>query len=133
MEQADSYGLAALGKAGVFTVMVQSRPDGRWSLYVESPAWCFAFELVGPGAVAELAAFLRSRTGHAEFAELVVGSFGGVPVWMVKDDESADRFFLRAAGGGLLVDLTLIGGTAQEFADAVAEAAAEFETEQTRK
>ena len=129
MEQADSYGLAAPGTAGAFTVEVLSRPDGGWLLSVESPAWCFDFALAHPGSVGELAAFLRSHAGREEFAELLVGSLGGVAVRAVKDDEFADRFFLRAAGSGSLVEFTLVGGASHEFAAAVAAAAAEFGAE----
>jgi hypothetical protein len=126
VEQADSFGVAALGKAGTFTVEALSQPHGGWLLSVESPAWCFDFALACPAAVGELAAFLRSHAGRIGFAELAVGSFGGACVRVVKDDEFADRFFLRAAGGGSLVEFILAGPAAQEFAAAVAEAAAEF-------
>ncbi len=121
-----SFGLAALGKAGAFTVEVLSRPDGGWLLSVASPDWCFDFALTSPVAVGELAAFFRLHTGQTGFSELVIGSFDGAVVRMVKDDEFADRFFLRAVGVGSLVEFTLAGAAAQEFAAAVAEAAAEF-------
>lgn len=124
-----SFGLAASGKGGGFTVEVLSRPTDGWSLSVESPVWCVEFELTTPGTVGELAAFLRSHAGRAGFAELVVGMLGGMTVRMVKDDEFTDRFFLRAAGGGMLVEFTLAGGIEGDFAQAVAEAAGEFDAE----
>jgi len=129
VEQADSFGLAALGKAGAFTVEVLSRPDGGWLLSIESPTWCFDFALAGPATVGELAAFFRMHAGRTGFSELVIGSFGGSHVRVVKDDEFADRFFLRAAGGGMLVEFTLVDPAAQEFAAALAKAAAEFGAE----
>ena len=64
--------------------------------------------------------------GRAAFAELALGSFGSTAVRVVKDDESADRYFLRAAGGGSMVEFTMVGGATQDFASAVAEAAAGF-------
>jgi hypothetical protein len=118
-----------MGKAGEFTVEVLGRPDVGWQLSVESSNWCFAFNMDRPCAVAELANFLRSNAGREEFAELTVGSFGGASVRVVKDDEFAERFFLRASDGGLLVEFELIGGIMREFAVAVAEAAAEFGAE----
>ena len=124
-----SFGLAASGKAGGFTVEVLSRPTGGWSLSVESSLWCVEFELATPGTVGELAAFLHSHSGRAGFAERAVGMLGGLTVRVVKDDEFTDRFFLRAAGGGLLVEFTLAGGIEGDFAQAVAEAAAEFDAE----
>jgi hypothetical protein len=127
--QDDNFGLAASGRGGRFSVEVLSRPAGGWSLSVQSPAWCVEFEVASPGTVGELAAFLRSHAGRAEFAELVIGMLGGLTVRMVKDDEFGDRFFLRAAGGGWLVEFTLAGGIEGDFAQAVAEAAAEFDAE----
>ncbi|HEX4608601.1 MAG TPA: hypothetical protein VH092_10395 [Urbifossiella sp.] len=127
MEQTGNFGLAALGRVGAFTLEVLSRPEGGWALSVESPAWCFEFPLAGPAVVGELDAFFRSYAGRSEFSELVIGSFGVAVVKVVKDDEYADRFYLRAAGDGLLTEFTLVGLMAQEFAAAVAEAAAEFE------
>lgn len=127
MEQGISFGLAALGKGGTFVVEVLSRRDGGWSLFIESQSWCFGFELAGSGAVSELAVFLRTYIGQTEFAELVVGSFGGMAVRVVKDNEFRDRFFIRASGDGSVVEFTLVGEATQEFAAAVAEAAAEID------
>ena len=126
MEKANSFSLAALGKAGEFTVEVLRRPDVGLLLSIESSEWCFAFNINGLCAVAELAAFLHLYAGREEFAELTIGSFGGASVRVVKDNECVERFFLRAAGLGLLVEFTLVGGLMREFAVAVAEAAAEF-------
>jgi hypothetical protein len=125
----DNSGLAALGRAGAFTVEVFSRPDGSWSLSVESPGWCFEFPLAGRAVVGELAAFLRSYAGTPRFAEILVGTLGGADVRVVKDDEFVDRFFIRAAHTGSLVEFTLAGQSAVEFVEAVAGAAAEFGAE----
>jgi hypothetical protein len=127
MEHNGNFGLAALGKAGGFTVEILSRPDSGWSVAIESPGWCFEFEITRPGMIAALAAFLCSHNGRTEFADLVVGVFGEIPVRVVKDDEGSDRFFLRAAGDGSLVEFTLVGEATLALAAAVAEAAAEFE------
>lgn len=129
VKQEESYSLAALGKVGTFTVEVLSKRDGGWLLSVQSPAWCFDFALAGPAAVGELAAFFRSHAGRTGFSELVIGSFGAAAVRVVKCDEFADRFFLRAAGGGALVEFTLTNQAAEEFAAAVAEADGEFATQ----
>ena len=126
MKDASSFGLEALGKAGEFTVEVLSRSADVWLLSVESPGWCFAFDLADTGKVAELAGFLGSHAGRTEFAELAIGSFGVSAVSVVKDDEFPDSFFMRAAGDGLLVEFTLVGEAATDLGAAVAEAAAEF-------
>lgn len=107
---------------------VLSRPVGGWLLSVQSPDWCVEFELATPCTVGELSHFLRSHVGRAVFAELPIGSLGGLAVRMVKDSEFEDRFFLRATGSSL-VEFTLAGGMESDFARAVAEAAAEFDSE----
>lgn len=129
MVETEHFGLAASGRAGPFNVEVLeaiSRPNGGWFLSVESSAWCFEFELSGPGAVGELAVFLGSNAGRTVFAKLLVGSFGTTDVFVIKDDEFADRFFIRAAGGGSLVEFTLVGEVALEFAASLEDAAAEL-------
>jgi hypothetical protein len=114
--------------SGGFTVEVLSRPVGGWLLSVQSPVWCVEFELATPGTVGELSNFLRSHVGRADFAELPIGTLGGLAVRMVKDSEFDDRFFLRATGSSL-VEFTVAGGMENDFARAVAEAAAEFDSE----
>ncbi len=98
-------------------------------LSIESPTWDFSFELVNHGTVGELAGFLRSYTGLAEFAELMIGSFCGASVQVVKCDEFEDRLILRALGGGVLVYFTMVGGVTDDFVRAVLQAAAAFEAE----
>lgn len=127
MDEPTSFGVASLGMDGVFTIEVLRGPDERWLLSVESPSWCFDFDLAATRVVAELADFLSSRYGRLEHSELVIGSFGSTAVRLVKDDEFADRFFLRASGSGSLVEFTLCGTAIHEFAAAVTEAAREFE------
>ncbi|MEX1094858.1 MAG: hypothetical protein WED34_02355 [Planctomycetales bacterium] len=73
-----------------------------------------------------MAVFLGSNAGRTVFAKLLVGSFGTTDVFVIKDDEFADRFFIRAAGGGSLVEFTLVGEVALEFAASLEDAAAEL-------
>jgi hypothetical protein len=127
--QDGNFGFAASGRCGGVTVEVLSRPVGGWLLSVQSPVWCFDFELATPGTVGELSDFIRSHVGRADFAELPIGMLGGLAVRLVKDSEFEDRFFLRATGGGSLVEFTMAGGMEAGFARAVAEAAAEFDSE----
>ena len=122
----DASSLAALGKSGGVTVEVLSQADGRWSLAVDAPGWCVEFELTGSTTAGELAAFVRSHTCRTAFAELAVGTLGGMTVRVIKDDEFADRFFLCASGGGSVVEFTLVGGVAGDFIVALGDAAAEF-------
>ncbi len=126
MEQAD-YVCEAFGIAGDFTVEVLSGSDGKFLLTIGSSAWDFDFELVNAGAVSELAGFLRFYVGRREFAELVIGSFNGASVEIVKDDEFEDRLILRARGNGVLVYFKMVAGATTDFASAVSQAAEDFE------
>ena len=125
-EPVDSSGVAGMGKAGRFTVEILGQ-DNIWLLSVESPDWCANFRLVERERVAELATFLRTHVGRNEFAEMVIGSLGEMEVRAVKDDEFADRLFIRATGGGSLVEFSLVAEASQEFADAVTDAAQDLE------
>ena len=129
MEDSNSFGLSALGIAGDFTVEVLSLPEGGGLLSIESPTWCFDFELSGPSAVGELAEFLQTYAGRAEFAEMAIGTFGGAVVRVVKDSEFEDRFFIRATCTGPMVEFTLVGNAAKDFVSAVVEVTAEFGAE----
>ena len=126
MEDSNNFGLSALGIAGDLSVEVLSRPDGGWLLSIESTTWCFVFELSGPNAIGELAEFLQTYAGRAEFAEMAIGTFGGAVVRVVKDSEFEDRFFIRATCTGPMVEFTLVGNAAKDFVSAVVEVATEF-------
>jgi hypothetical protein len=52
--------------------------------------------------------FVARHLGHERFEEEKIGSFSGCGVFIVKDDESSDRFFLRARGAGACFDLTFV-------------------------
>lgn len=129
LEDINHYSCEAFAKAGTFTVEVLSRPGDKWSLSIESPTWDFTFELVNRDTLGELAGFLRSFTGRAEFAELLIGSFCGASVQIVKCDEFVDRLILRALGDDVLVYFTMVGGVTDDFVCVVLQAAASFETE----
>jgi hypothetical protein len=126
MEDANRFSLAALGKVGTFTVEVLRGSDGSWMLSVESPTWFLDFKLAGPDSIHELAEFFRTQVGRTAFSELAIGSFGSAIVRVIKDDEFADRFYLRVADGGAMAEFPLVGGAAQEFAAAAAEAATDL-------
>src|SRR5262245_48203230 len=128
VDQVDKFGVAALGVQGIFTVEVLEGPPDRWWLCIDSPVWCFNFELARPAGVRQLSEFLGKHLDQAGFAELAIGSFHGAVVWMVKDDEFPDRFFLRAGGGGPLVEFTLAGEDIRAFVGAVSQTVEDLET-----
>jgi hypothetical protein len=68
--------------------------------------------------------FLQQHTGQL----IVIGSFQGAPVSLIKDDEFADRFWLRASGAGQMVEVVLAADDLAEFTDAVAQAVQDLQS-----
>ena len=126
LEHANTFACEAFGKAGTFTVEVLRSSDGTLLMSIESPVWNFHFKLASPAALGELAGFLRSYVRRTEFAELVIGSFCGASVVIVKDDEFDDRVILRALCDGALVYFKMVGSATEDFVSAVAQAAEEL-------
>jgi len=118
------YGAAAVGGTSNYDVEVDEVLDDpndvRMSVHARS--WSFRFRLSGRADVSRMLSFLREHTGSFVFSELVVGSFHGAPVWLVKDPEFADRFWLRAHGEGQMVEFTFAADDLAQFTEAVAQA-----------
>jgi hypothetical protein len=123
----ESWGLAAVGRVGRFTVDVDKAisDSERWELTLEGPAWYLRLAIAGPATVARWLGFMKLYAGRTETAEHTVGSFLGSPVLVIKDDEFADRFFL-VAGGSHALRLTLAGTEAEALIGALAQAAADL-------
>ena len=119
---AQHYGVAAVGSAGRFTVEIleaADRPAARL-MSIEAGEWSICFVLADHGET-RLLAFLLEHTGHAMFSVLTIGSFLGAPVVLIKDDEFADRFCLRAFAEGHLLEFVLAADRLAEFTKAVAQ------------
>lgn len=58
---------------------------------------------------------------------MVAGSFYGTPVRLIKDNEFADRFWLRASGGGDMVEFVFTANSLTEFTNAVTQAVDDFQ------
>lgn len=84
------------------------------------------FRLASQSSVGELADFLHQHMGRKVYSELVAGTFLGAGVRLIKDDEFSDRFFLRIAADGNLVDYRLESFVATDFEQALGEAALTF-------
>jgi hypothetical protein len=63
--------------------------------------------------------------GSTVLSELVVGSYLGAPVLLVKDSDN--RFWLRAFRDGEMVEFVLVADDLMEFTGAVAQAAKDLE------
>jgi hypothetical protein len=124
-----SFGVAAIGKEGIIHVEVlesETRP-ARCLLSIETPSWEFCFDVGARARVAELLSFLRMHSEQAAFVKWAAGSFCGATVFVIKDDEAADRLFLRASEDGQLVDFTLRGEEFTAFISALTQAVEELE------
>src|SRR5262245_32538503 len=100
-----NYGAAAVGSTSRFDVEIDEALDDSndTQMSISARGWSFCFALSARDDVARMLSFLRKHTGRSVFSELAVGSFHGAPVRLIKDDEFADRFWLRAHGDGQMV------------------------------
>jgi len=119
-----SFGVAGIGKAGRFLIEILEWVDATSAhlLSIETPDWYFCFTLPGIDACAKASSFIQEQTGRLVWTELVVGSFSGAPVLLVKDDEYPDRFYIRASADGELLEFPLAGDVLAEFTDALGQA-----------
>jgi hypothetical protein len=117
------YGVAAVGSTSRFDVEIDEALDDESDMQMSTStrSWTFRFALSAREDVARILSFLRQHTGRLEFSELVVGSFHDAPVRLIKDNEFADRFWLRAYGDGPMVEFVLAADDLTEFTDAVAQ------------
>src|SRR5687768_15927989 len=118
------YGLAAVGVTGDFNVDIDEAFDDANDVMmdVKTRKWSFRFQLSARAEVARILSFLREQTGRFVFSEIVVGSFQGAPVRLVKDSEFGDRFWLQAFGAAQKVEFTLVADDLAQFTHAVAQA-----------
>jgi hypothetical protein len=118
------YGAAAVGSAGCFDVEIDEAHDdpNEVQMSVTARSWSFRFRLSARADVSRMLSFLRERTGSLVFSELIVGSFHGASVLLVKDREFADRFWLRAHGDGQMAEFVLAADDLAQFTDAIAQA-----------
>lgn len=106
-----TWGLSAYGRSGEVEVSINEIISGerrQFSMEISVPGTQICFRIRDLNTASELFSFLRDHQNRKIFAEIEAGEMG-VPVFLVKDDEFVDRFFLRAQD-----HLTL------EFADHVA-------------
>jgi len=117
------YGAAGVGSTSRFDVEINEALDNASDLQmsIRTRSWTFRFALSAREDVARMLSFLREHTGRLEFAEIIVGSFHDAPVRLIKDDEFADRFWLRAFRDGPMVEFVFGADDLTEFTDAVAQ------------
>src|SRR5438105_3633679 len=93
--------------------------EGRWLLQLSGKGWHFAFGVADANAVRKLSSFVRDHAGREAFAEYRVGSFQAADVFIVKDSEFADRFWLRVRGADQMAEVTIEAEDAVAFGKAL--------------
>jgi hypothetical protein len=108
-ENKHHWGTAAVGRYGSMEagLLEPIGNDGPWLLELSGKGWHFAFGVPGASAVQEFSAFVREHAERRAFAERQVGSFEAAGVFIVKDPEFADRFWLRIRGEGQMAEVTI--------------------------
>ena len=108
-ERSPKWGLAAFGRHGDIEIQLDE-PIGRngpWQLQLSGKGWDFVFDVAGASAVREFSAFVKKQVARTVFAEHRIGSFEAAGVFIVKDSEFADRFWLRIRGAGQMAEVTI--------------------------
>jgi hypothetical protein len=123
------YGVVGIGRTDRFDVEIDEALDDsnevRMEIMAKARGWLFRFALSSRDEPARILSFLQEHTGRFLFSELVVGSFHGAPVLLIKDNEFADRFWLRTTEAGQMVQFVLAADDLNDLTDAVAQAVQE--------
>src|SRR5262245_16465942 len=124
------YGAAGIGSTSRFDVEIDEALDDSddMQMCISTRGWSFRFSLSSRAHASHMLAFLREHTGSNVLSELVVGSYLGAPVLLVKDSEYANRVWLRAFRDGEMVEFVLVADDIIEFTGAVAQAAKDLES-----
>lgn len=123
-----TWSLAACGVCGQITIDVDEALSGpeRWQLTIECSTWYFRFDISGVQAVADWLAFLQEHHGKMQGAERSIGTFLRRKVWIIKDDEFPDRFFLSVRAVQM-VSFTLVDPEVQDLIEALSRALEDVE------
>lgn len=113
----ESYGLAAIGKAGQFTLEILETRAGNRLMSIETDIWSLSFTLSELG----LAGMLAHLRGRDTPSELKIGEFLDAPVTLIRDDEFSDRFFLQISKPDHVLHFVLGGDRLAQFTSAVAD------------
>jgi hypothetical protein len=127
-EIAHHWGAAAIGRHGSIEadLLEPVGHEGPWLLELTGKGWHFAFGVAGANAVRELSRFVQEHAEREVFAEYRAGSFQAADVFLVKDSEFADRFWLRIRGADQMAEVTIQAEDAVAFGKALEDLVADF-------
>ena len=124
------YGLLATGSAGQWEVSIDEslRGEEAWLAEIDGPAVSFVFQLQSLSVVSEAIRFLAAGPGKPSdspkcpsASELTLGSFGGGPVQLIRDNEELVRCFLVVDSGNSCLRITLLEDDIRRLCEALRE------------
>jgi hypothetical protein len=120
-EIAHHWGAAAIGRHGSIEadLLEPVGHEGPWLLQLSGKGWHFAFGVAGAKAVREFSRFVKEHAEREVFAEYRAGSFQAADVFVVKDSEFADRFWLRIRVADQMAEVTIQAEDAVAFGKAL--------------
>jgi hypothetical protein len=80
---------------------------GTLGIIIDHPQLHLRFAIAGPQVVGDFLAFLQRHWNQSSHGELALGTIGNANVFVIKDDEFGDRFFLCAVSADGAVRYTL--------------------------
>lgn len=122
---ATRWGLAAFAEVGSVRVEVDEGIDREaYAITLNVRPVCVRFPIRGRSVPADVARFLTA--GGAGAAELALAAGADCSATLVRDRESADRFFVRFDRGEATVVLTLADQPLRDLTAAVSDAAGQL-------
>ena len=122
----EMWGVVAYGRCGQVELEIDESVDEpkRFVMEICLPAVKMCVVVADPGVAAALSQFLREHGNRRTFAKMQIGTIGDAPAWIIKDDEFADRLWIRA-GADWMIDVTIDDPLAGDFARAAEDLAAD--------
>lgn len=120
-EMAHRWGSVAVGRHDSIEadLLEPVGQEGPWLLQLSGKGWHVAFGVAGADSVRALSRFVREHAECEVFAEYRAGTFQAGDVFIVKDSELADRFWLRIRGADQMVEIAIQAEDAVAFGKAL--------------
>ena len=107
----------------------------KWFAQIEGPSVYLYFQIESPCVIRQAVTFIGTRKLRRKIkdvptrdCELMLGKFAGVPVSIIRDDESSSRCFLSIGhSGNSFAQFKVSGIELKRFTDALAQLADEVE------
>lgn len=111
-------GLLAFGRCGNIEIEIDETPTGN-DVTLTLPEIQLRFSIGSLAVIVACCSFIEDHVGSIQFSEIEVGRLSEMSVFLIKDDEFPDRFFLRGTGETGLFDIAFFGNSLREFLGAL--------------